>query len=221
MPECFISDGGPQYVSFVFKQFAQSHGFQYIVQTIKMMLEKSDDPYIALLSYRATPLANGHSPAELLMGKKLQTLLPIAPKQLKPKLSNLRSLRENEKKSKLKHKRNYDRRHRACLLTKVKTNDKVWIKDQKKSRTVKTGSNEPRSYIIQTDRCEIRRNRRHLVKIPESVKDNDKITSETVPDNSSKSDNEIKDIPDNLSYQTDYYVTRSGRISKPTDKLKE
>jgi hypothetical protein len=45
--------------------------------------EKSDDPYIALLSYRATPLANGHSPAELLMGKKLQTLLPIAPKQLK------------------------------------------------------------------------------------------------------------------------------------------
>jgi hypothetical protein len=43
---------------------------------------------------------------------------------------------------------------------------------------------------------EIRRNRRHLVKIPESVKDNDKITSETTPDNSSKSDNENKDIPD-------------------------
>jgi hypothetical protein len=39
---------------------------------------------------------------------------------------------------------------------------------------------------------------RHLVKIPESVKDNDKITSETAPDNSSKSDNENKDIPDNL-----------------------
>jgi hypothetical protein len=65
-----------------------------------------DDPYIALLSYRATPLDNGHSPAELLMGRKLQ-----------------------------------------------------------------------------------------------------------------KSDNENKDIPDNLSNQTDYYVTRSGRISKPPDKL--
>jgi hypothetical protein len=35
--------------------------------------------------------------------------------------------------------------------------------------------------------------------IPESVKDNDKITSEAAPDNSSKSDNENKDIPDNLS----------------------
>jgi hypothetical protein len=37
-----------------------------------LMLKKSDDPYIALLSYRATPLDNGHSPAELLMGRKLQ-----------------------------------------------------------------------------------------------------------------------------------------------------
>ena len=55
--------------------------------------------------------------------------------------------------------------------------------------------------------------------IPESVKDNDKITSETAPDNSSKSDNENKDIPDNLSDHTDYYVTKSGRISKPPDKL--
>ena len=126
-------------------------------------------------------------------------MLPIAPKQLKPKLTNFHSLRENEKESKLKQKRNDDRRHRAHLLAKVKTNDKVWIKDQKKSETVKTESNEPRSYIIQTDSGEIRRNRRHfIVKIPESVKDNGKITSETAPDNSSKSDNENKDIPDNL-----------------------
>ena len=67
---------------------------------------------------------------------------------------------------------------------------------------MKTESNEPRSCIIQTDSGEIRRNRPHLVKIPESVKNNDKITSETAPDNSSKSDNENKEIPDNLSDQT-------------------
>ena len=85
---------------------------------------------------------------------------------MKPKLPNFRSWRENEKESKLKEKRNYERRHRARLLTKVKTNDKVWIKDQNKSGTVQTKSNEPRSYIIRTDSGEIRRNRRHLVKIP-------------------------------------------------------
>jgi hypothetical protein len=33
IPECFMSDGGPQYVSFVFKQFAQSYGFQHIVSS--------------------------------------------------------------------------------------------------------------------------------------------------------------------------------------------
>ena len=83
------------------------------------------------------------------------------------------------------------------MLTKVKTNDKVWIKDQKNSGTMKTESNEPRSYIIQTDSGEIPSNWRNLVKIPESVKNNVKITSETAPDNSSKSDNKNKDIPDN------------------------
>jgi hypothetical protein len=36
------------------------------------------------------------------MGRKLQTLLPIAPKQLKPNLPIFRLLRENEKESKLK-----------------------------------------------------------------------------------------------------------------------
>jgi hypothetical protein len=51
------------------------------------------------------------------MGRKLQTLLPIAPKQLKPKLPIFRSLRENEKESKLKQKRNYDRRHRLMNET--------------------------------------------------------------------------------------------------------
>jgi hypothetical protein len=43
---------------------------EVLIQTIKVMLKN-----IALLSYRATPLANGYSPAELFMGRKLQTLL--------------------------------------------------------------------------------------------------------------------------------------------------
>ena len=41
------------------------------VYTIKDLLNKSDDPYLAILAYRSTPLENGYSPAELLMGRKL------------------------------------------------------------------------------------------------------------------------------------------------------
>jgi transposase InsO family protein len=64
----FMSDGGPQYVSFVFKQFAQSYGFQHIVsspryaqsnglaergvQTIKMMLKHSGIPCLANIDFK-------------------------------------------------------------------------------------------------------------------------------------------------------------------------
>ena len=40
------------------------------------MLKKADDPHIALLQYRASPLQNGYSPAELLVGRKLNTTIP-------------------------------------------------------------------------------------------------------------------------------------------------
>ena len=40
------------------------------------MLTKNEDIFSALLTYRWTPLQNGYSPSELLMGRRLQTQLP-------------------------------------------------------------------------------------------------------------------------------------------------
>ena len=53
-----------------------------MVKTTQNLLTKSDDPYEALLAYRATPLENGFSPAELCMGRRLRTTLPTTPSKL-------------------------------------------------------------------------------------------------------------------------------------------
>ncbi len=93
IPETVITDNGPQFVVQKFADFATAYKFKHVtssprfpqsngeaeraVQTIKNLLKKASDPYIALLAYRATPLQNGYSPAQLLMGRRpvLGTLL--------------------------------------------------------------------------------------------------------------------------------------------------
>ncbi|KAJ0023870.1 hypothetical protein NQD34_003769 [Periophthalmus magnuspinnatus] len=86
IPEVLMSDNGPQYSCQTFTEFAATYGFKHItsspkfpqsngeaeraVQTVKNLLKKAADPYLALLAYRATPLQSGYSPAELLMGRR-------------------------------------------------------------------------------------------------------------------------------------------------------
>ena len=95
-----MTDNGTQFSSQDFAQFASSYGFTHVtsspkppqangeaeraVQTIKQLLKKNKDPYLALLMYKATPLQNSLSPSKLLMGRKLKTRVPIFPKSLKP-----------------------------------------------------------------------------------------------------------------------------------------
>lgn len=56
------------------------------VHTVRNLLKKAADPYLALLAYKATPLQNGYSSAELLLGRRLRTTLPILLSQLDPSI---------------------------------------------------------------------------------------------------------------------------------------
>ena len=67
-----------------------------VVETIKNALEKEKDPGKALMSYRATPLENGYSPAEMLFGRKIRTTVPVFPDQLKASWPRLQEVREHE-----------------------------------------------------------------------------------------------------------------------------
>jgi len=106
------------------------------VQSVKRLLKKANDPYMALLTYCTTLLANGYSPAELLMSRCLRTdftatnahIMPSAPKYLKVKA------KEQEKQRKQKDV--LDKCHAVQELDPLLPGEQVWIPDHNSTGTV-------------------------------------------------------------------------------------
>ncbi|KAL5503306.1 hypothetical protein EMCRGX_G010234 [Ephydatia muelleri] len=185
IPNEVVSDNGPQFSSNVFHSFAGEYGFvhttssprypqgngeaEWAVRTIKNILDKAKDPYLGLLAYRSTPLRNGYSPSELLMNRRLRTTVPTLGYNLHPSVPNYAQLRAMEQKDKQKQKTDFDRRHASRSLQQLMPGDQVWIDDQNlRGSVVKEYS--PRSYLVDTERGILRRNRRQLKFLP-GVKD--------------------------------------------------
>ena len=145
----------------------QSNGTaERVVKTVKSMFKKNEDPHMALLILRSTPLENGFSPAELLMSRKVRTTLPVTETQLLPSILDRELVRQREEQSKQKMKENFDRRHKAIPLPSLQKDGKVWIPEFKTSGTVIEETRYPRSYRVQTPTGVLRRNRRDLVSLP-------------------------------------------------------
>ena len=107
IPELVVSDKGPQYSSECFKEFGRA------VQTIKGLLKKAPDPYMALLAYRATLLALGYTPSELLMGRKLRTTVPMTRELRKPAVPNLEEVAERDRREKQRQTDNFNASSRS------------------------------------------------------------------------------------------------------------
>ena len=78
------------------------------MQTIKSILNKCDDEYLALLNNRNTPLHNGFSPAQLSMGRKLKTRIPCHPEEFQHNLPDCNVLRRKDQVYRDKMKKNYN-----------------------------------------------------------------------------------------------------------------
>ena len=130
------------------------------------MIKKSKDPYLALMSYRSTPLECGLSPAELLMGRKIRTTDPISSKTFMPQWPYLDQFLATHQHIKNHQKTNFNQHHCARNLLPLSEGDKVWIPDHKAKGTVVGDASTPRSYQIQTSSGLLRRKRRHLHHIP-------------------------------------------------------
>lgn len=134
------TDGGPQFQR-KFKQFANEYNFSHIpsspyysqsngevesaVKVAKSLIDKNEDILDALLEYRSTPLSNGYSPAELLMGRKLKNCLPTCPSQLTTPISE--DVIQKEKELKSKQIINYNKRHKVVELKPLTEGQEVWI----------------------------------------------------------------------------------------------
>ena len=62
-------------------------------------LLKSEEPYLALLAYRSTPVANRYSPAELLMNRRLRTNVPLSREARIPRVPDKTLLLKRERRN--------------------------------------------------------------------------------------------------------------------------
>ena len=240
VPSVLMSNNGPCYSSEQFKQFSQDWCFDHVtsspgypqsngqsersVKTLKEMLEKSDDPYKALLSYRNTPLDGVNlSPAQMLMGRRLRTFIPVTEEMLKPQLYDpeevLPKLKERQRKQKVQHDRT------AKELPPLKEGEVVRLKEGNKWKPARVTQilPSPRSYQVETEKGVYRRNRRHLLKTEESQTPD--VTTDDVPMEIESDAVPVATTPDNPETQPVEMpvttTTRSGRTIREPERFKD
>ena len=183
-----ISDNGPQYSSAEFAQFARDWGFRHEtsspmhpmtnglaekgVSIAKKILAKArdtrQDPYLFLLEYRNTPLECGYTPAQLLIGRRTKSVVPVTDTLLNPSPVNRQEVQNKVTKSKQKQKHYFDRHTKS--LPELDLNDSVRLRHNGKWIPAKiVTKHNQRSYTVQTNNGALyRRNRRLLMKTHET-----------------------------------------------------
>ena len=266
IPNVIVSDNGPQFTAKEYQKFTREWGVQHTtsspyypqsnglveksVQIIKKMWNKAcadkQDLYLCLLAYRNTVIDNLASPAQLLMGGRLRSNLPVVSSQLQPEVVRPELVKIKLKENKQTQKRYYDIGSRS--LPPLQKGEKARVRMQGKWEPVVVINNAktPRSYIVRTESGKIlRRNRRHLMKLQEQeVEVEDEPTaSNTSGEEVNQREAEVTDQRDTeLTVQeTDQQdqmgvstaedppqapalkltTTRYGRVSKPPNRYKD
>ena len=130
IPEELRTDNSPQFDADSFKEFASTYQFKHTtsspyypqgnafakrtVKTVKSLMKKSDDTYLALLTYRPTPFPWCKlSSAQLLMGRQLRStcMLPILQSHLTPEWDYLNTFRQDDAAFNEGQTDTYDKRH--------------------------------------------------------------------------------------------------------------
>ncbi len=194
-PDQLTSDNGPQYSSTEFKQFCLKHNVKHVttsphypqangeaeraVGIIKTMWRKTTNPQQrkqSILEYNTTPIIGLEmAPSQILMGRRLKSSLIMDSGLLKPRAYSTELVRHQLTKMQLKTKENYDKCAKKRSLEELSTGEAVLyrtpnnLKNNKwqPAKVVSTHAT-PQSYIIDTGKGKLRRNRVHLRQCPPS-----------------------------------------------------
>ena len=183
-----------------------------MVQTVKSILKKceeeGDDPYVGLLSYRATPVDHHlKSPAELLNSRKFRTTLPMSQRAC----YNQNSDQVKETLYQRHNKQGYFYNRKAGpSLRELQPGEPIRIHDHR-SHTWQRGSvvktaEQPRAYIVLNDEtgAVLCRTRSHL------AADHSAVVQQREPQPASTVSNQ----PSQARYRT-----RSRRLLKAPERL--
>ena len=139
------------------------------MHTVKNIITKAkadgSNPLLLMLGWHTTPVNDIASPAQLLMGRQLRSILPATNHLLKPTTINPADIVSRRRQLQATQKRYYDQT--AHPLPPWKTGDKIYTQlsqgDDWRPAKVIAPSSQPQSYTIQTaDTHTFRRNRRFL-----------------------------------------------------------
>ena len=189
IPVTVISDNGPPFNSGDFESFSKEWDFHHItssprhpqsngrvenaVKSCKSLLMKARadkrDPLLALLEWRNTPTEGMHaSPSQLLYGRRTRTRLPVAKTLLEPRvITNVPKMIEMRKQ---KQKHYYDQHTHE--LPKLDNGDAIRMRlpgEKEWSLGQVIGDVGNRSYQVEVNGKQYRRNRRWLRATPETL----------------------------------------------------
>jgi hypothetical protein len=242
IPDEIVSDNGPQFASSEFQTYTtrnnirhttsspiypQSNGLaERTVQTAKKLLKKAkyekNDPNMALLDLRNTPIEGINlSPAQMLMGRRTRTRLPMSPKLLEP-MYDATDIKKHFQQRQQKSKRYYDRGTKE--LHPLNKGEPVRMYDeatkQWKPAVVCNRAEQPRSYTIETETGQrYRRNRRDIMEYPGKqihIQQQEHPTAADQPRNEIDYDTEQHDKA--ATIDPTKTVTRSGRTVKMPER---
>ena len=181
-----ISDNGPQYSSKEFESLTKQWEFKHTttsplypqanelveksVQTVKNLLTKAKhdnrDPYLGLLEYRNTPIDEVGSPAQLLVSRRLRSIIPTTEAQLQPRVLDPNKVKEKLRLKQEKQKYYFNQHTRQLRALEKGKQIRVRMGNRWEPRVVVDHAETPRSYKVQTDNGgEYRRNRKMLMKL--------------------------------------------------------